>query len=88
MLSCDALNFSMGKGDLIKYGVNNYFDEFILDITLWGIDLNKIDPADGKTALDYVKDELAKKKGTSLENNLRDYYQLLRDAGAKHRHEL
>ena len=55
------------------------------DVTEWGVDLNKIDPADGKTVLDYVKEELEKKKGTALESNLKDYYKLMKDAGAKHR---
>jgi len=88
MLECDAGNFNLGKGDLIKYGVANYFDEFIFDVTTWGINLNKIDPADGKTVLDYVKEEMVKKKGTPLETTLKSYYFGLKEAGAKHKKDL
>ena len=88
MLFCDTFGFNVVKGDLIKYGVDNYFDEFVGDVTLWGVDLNKIDPADGKTVLDYVKEEMEKKKGTALEYKLKYYYAILKESGAKHRKDL
>ena len=88
MLQCEAFGFNLGRGDLIKYGVSNYFDEFVGDVTLWGVDLNKIDPADGKTVLDYVKEEMEKKKGTALEYTLKYYYAILKESGAKHRKDL
>jgi hypothetical protein len=63
--------------------------EFVNDVVRrWKVDLNHVDPADGKTALDYIEVELAKAGDSSNAPILRRYYDLFRKHGAKHRREL
>ena len=87
-LICNNTSFDVSNGNLIKFAVNVKFDEFILDIAAWGVELNKVDSTDGRTVLDYVSDSIRDNRGLPVERNLRHYYDVLRKAGAKHRSEL
>jgi len=87
-LICNNTQFEVGNGNIIKFAVDKSFDTFIFDIIDWKVDLNKVDDTDGRTALDYVKYQMERAKGTSLERKLQFYYSSLRSAGAKHRSEL
>jgi len=87
-LLCTDSYFEVPRGNIIKYGVSMNFDRFLRDITRWGVDLNMVDESDGRTALDYVRDMIAKHKGNTHEAKLQMYYNQLRKAGAKHRSEL
>lgn len=49
---------------------------------------DKIDEADGTTVLDYTRKEIVRNKGNANESILREYYDVLRKAGAKHKTEL
>ena len=73
---------------IIKYAVSNRFDDFLVDVVKWEVHLNKIDNGDGKTVLDFTQDAIISLKGTPLEPILKTYYQLFKEAGAKHRVEL
>ena len=88
LLVCDNLQFDVSSGSIIKYAVSTLFDEFVYDLVAWKVPLNKIDHSDNKTALDYVKAQIERNKGNAIEQKLKNYYKLLRDAGAKHKSEL
>lgn len=87
-LICNNLQFDVSNGSVIKYAVAKLIDPFIRDVIRWQVDLNKVDQTDNRTVLDYVQFHAERGKGGPLEPKLRSYYNLLRQAGAKHRHEL
>ena len=87
-LVCDSLSFTVQKGNIIKFAVDRRFDEFLADVVDWQIDLNRIDPGDNRTVLDFIKHEEQRFKGTVIEAKMKTYYRRLRQAGAKHRSEL
>lgn len=87
-LTCQDAAFEVTGGNIIKYAASMNFDRFIRDVSRWGIDLNQIDSADGRTTLDYLRDMVRKYEGTGMEAKLQMYYDQLRRAGAKHRSEL
>lgn len=87
-LICDVPSFTAPKGNLIKYAIQRRFEDFIDDVIDWGVDLNRIDPLDKRTVLDYVDYELERKKGSAVESELKRYKENLRKAGAKYAREL
>ena len=87
-LTCNDTTFDVIKGSIIKYAVAKLDDKFIDDVIKWKIDLNKVDEFDEKTVLDYVKDNIERVKGSSLERRYNSYYRWLKNAGAKHKSEL
>jgi hypothetical protein len=87
-LFCDSTQFGVIHGSLLKFGAVSKNDRFIIDIVDWKVPLNKVDRTDGRTLLDYVRDEMKRNKGNALEPILQGYYDELREAGAKHRSEL
>src|SRR5690606_6564826 len=88
-LQCDNSEFNDMKGSVLKYAAYSLFTDFVVDASeVWQVDLNRIDAADGRTVLDYVRDELRMKEGSSVGNKLEYYYDTLREAGARHREEL
>lgn len=89
ILFCDALDFNVPKGSIIKLAVARRFENFIDDVTeTWNVDLNKIDRSDNMTVLDYVRKELEMRNGTPHEPVLKRYYKKFRSYGAKHKDEL
>jgi hypothetical protein len=72
----------------VKWAVSYKFYDFINDIIKWGINLNRVDEADGRTALDYALFHIQRNKGNAMEPVYQDIYDTLRKAGAKHRREL
>lgn len=87
-LTCNNTRFDVIGGSVIKYAVNMKFDEFILDMAEWNVDLNKVDKFDGRTVLDYVEYQIERMKGTPSETILLNYRRILSDAGAKRSSEL
>lgn len=87
-LICDSPLFNSPQGSVIKYAVSRKFEPFLEDVVQWGVNLNRIDPIDQQTVLDYVKNEMVRVKGTSMEVKMKAYYQILRNGGAKHKAEL
>lgn len=87
-LICNNLQFDIPNGSVIKYAASRGIDPFIRDVIRWQIDLNKVDKTDNRTILDYVQVHGERAKGGALERRYRHYYEILRQAGAKHRHEL
>lgn len=84
-LSCQQLGFSIRGGNVAKLAFERSSNHVINDfIRRWDLDLNFIDPADGKSVLDYVEGELEKSGGTSAEPVWRRYRDLLVRSGAMH----
>jgi hypothetical protein len=87
-LICNNLQFDVTNGSLIKYAVSMKFEEFLLDMVHWGINLNRVDSSDRRTVLDYVRDHIERNRGSASEVVLPRYYETLRRGGAKHAAEL
>ena len=88
-LICNNTSFDVPNGNVIKLAVSLQFDEFLIDMAKWDVNLNKVDPTDGRTVLDYIQYQLKLNQGSkAITNSLEDYYQSLRSAGAKHKSEL
>lgn len=87
-LVCNNLQFDVANGSVIKYAASRGIDPFIRDVIRWQVNLNKVDKTDKRTVLDYVQAHADRAKGMETEKTLRRYYDMLRKAGAKHRHEL
>lgn len=88
LLICNNTQFEVINGNIIKFAIDKSFDTFIFDLIDWKVDFNKVDETDGRTVLDYVKYQMERAEGTSLEVRLNFYYKSLKSAGAKHRSEL
>lgn len=87
-LICNNLQFDIANGNIIKYAASRSIDPFIRDVVKWKVNLNKVDQTDGRTPLDYIKFHMERAKGGALEKKLQQYYEILRQAGAKHKTEL
>lgn len=87
-LVCNNLQFDVQNGSIIKYAVSSNFDAFINDVVNWKVNLNKVDETDQRTVLDYIKYQIEKTKGSETAKKLKNYYDQLRKAGAKHKSEL
>lgn len=88
-LVCDSTGFNVPKGNILKMAAHTLFSQFLDKAVYdWKVPLNKVDPSDGRTTLDYIKDEIIKNKGQPNEKPLQSYYDLLRRNGAKHKSEL
>lgn len=87
-LVCTNTQFDVPRGHLLKYGVASAFDDFLDDVVKWGVNLNKVDESDNRTVLDYIQFHMQKSAGGALEKKYQGYYDKLRAAGARHRHEL
>jgi hypothetical protein len=88
-LNCSQLGYSIRNGHILKLAVERNSKDFVNDaVRKWKLDLNHVDPADGRTVLDYIAEERAKARGTSLDLILQRYDDLFRKNGAKRRSEL
>lgn len=88
MLKCKSTQFDLTDGSIMKYAVNMKFEEFLIDMVNWKINLNTVDAVDNGTVLDYIKMQIERNKGNSSEPYLKSYYEMLKKAGAKHKSEL
>lgn len=87
-LNCNSTQFDVMNGNILKFAATTLFDDFILDAIEWKVNLNKIDEFDGRTILDYLQHHMNMKKGSHTEKYYKNYYKILREAGAKHKSEL
>ena len=88
-LLCDTLEFNVPNGSVFKYAINGKITSFIDEAIYAKFDLNFVDKADGRTILDYTRDEIKKHSDTSpIKKVLQGYYDKLKAAGAKHKFEL
>ena len=86
---CSSTNFSVPNGDLLKYAIETRSFGLVENaMAAWHLDLNRIDPADCRTLLDFVTLKLGQNRGTHLEPVLTGYVARLRQAGAKNASEI
>jgi tetratricopeptide (TPR) repeat protein len=85
---CNNTKFDVSNGNVIKFAVNLKFDEFLIDMVHWNVGFNKVDEMDGRTVLDYIADKIKSNDGLASEPVLRRYYDMVRQAGGRHKSEL
>ena len=88
LFACASTQFDVTYGSIIKYAINMKFEEFLIDMVQWKVNLNKVDDADNMTIMDYLQLQLEREKGLPSEPYLKSYYAMFKKAGAKHRVEL
>lgn len=83
---------SIHNGNVTKYAMDNQFSTFVVySIKKYELDMNFIDPRDGKTLLDFVEEQLEMWKKTSFTSKTNEYqrvYDLLIKTGAKRAKDL
>lgn len=87
-LVCNSLQFDVVNGNIIKFALSQNFDSFIDDVSRWRVNLNRVDPDDGKTVLDYIRSKIENSPERQATLLYRHYYEKLRKAGGKHNSEL
>lgn len=87
-MKCNSTIVDIGNASYLKYAVATKFDEFLEDAVEWGVDLNYVDGSDNRTVLDYVQFHRDRHQGNQIGRKMAYYYELLREAGAKHKSEL
>lgn len=96
-LVCNSPRFDVQNGSMLKYAVSSRDEDFLFDAAcVWKVDLNRIDPSDGRTVLDYAFDEYLRNEDKAIGRKIKGYYDFLRfgcDGGrkrilARHRDEL
>ncbi|MGV4413338.1 MULTISPECIES: hypothetical protein [unclassified Chryseobacterium] len=85
-LICDTMAFEIRGGSILKAASISANKIFYNTILKWGVNLNRIDTVDGRTVLDYFRDEMAKNP-PNIEF-YRAYYNVLKEHGAKHAAEI
>lgn len=85
-LVCDTMAFEIRGGSILKAASISANKNFYNTVLKWKVNLNRIDPADGRTVLDYIRDEM--NKNPPNVEFYRAYYSVLKEHGAKHRSEL
>ena len=86
---CSGTSFHVMRGSILILAVYRSFTEFLDKAVYdWKVPLNTVDESDRRKTLDYIKDELERSRGQVNEKALKDYYDLLRRNGAKHKAEL
>lgn len=86
---CTVPGFDLDSGNVLKMAVRRRSFELLnLVLEEWHLDVNIVDPVDGRTFLDYLEAEIGLNTGQEIEPTLREYYELFREAGARHCREL
>ncbi len=91
---CDDAGFLVPQGNILKYAVNQEFEYFVDGVVEeFGLDINLKDPADEKTLLDFVLDEVKRyKKNPEYQEKVKElekiYNHLKFDLYALHASEL
>lgn len=89
MLVCANTSFDTVHGNIIKFATAIHQNAFFDDVLRWGVNLNRVDPVDDMTVLDYVQDQIRiYRLEPGIVRKLNFYYSELRKAGAKHKLEL
>ncbi len=65
--ACDGLGFNVPNGNILKMAINYNFDDFIYLLgDNYNVDFMFKDPADGKTFVQYLNEEIAKTSKNGL----------------------
>ena len=64
--ACDSLEFNVPNGNVLKFTLNFNFADFIYTMgNCYNVDFTFVDPADGKTLLEYLDKEIS---NTNMKN--------------------
>lgn len=89
---CIQDDFVLALGNILKYAAQHNFEEFFYTIKKYELDLNFLNPRDGKILLDFIKIEHDRVKeadpGYDRTKSLQDLYKRLRSYGALHKNEI
>ena len=88
LFDVSSVQFDVLNGSLLKYASIRSNDSFVQFAAEHQLGLTRIDESDGRTVLDYLEYHIDRAKGTAMAETWKEYYKLLRNAGAKHRREL
>lgn len=88
-LVCNNVMFEVKNGSVLKFAAAIGTYDFLDDaIRKWKVNLNRVDPVDNRTLLDYIEVLQARHKGNPEEARLNAYHKRLVTAGAKRKAEL
>lgn len=89
-LVCTQGNFEVDKGSILKYAISLPNWRFLSKaVEKWKVNLNKVDPSDNRTPLDYIEWQMKiAENNPETMTGLKRAYEQLRKFGAKHRREL
>ena len=86
--------FTASEDNIAKFSAESGFTTFLTEaVKRYNLDMNFIDPGDGKTVLDFIKEQETYVRSTpridtAKADEYQRIYQLLKSKGAKHRREL
>ena len=86
-LVCDSLFFPVTGGNIIKATIYKGNKDFMKLIFEWKVNLNRVD-VDGRTALDYVDDQIKRETTPAAISMLKYFKRHLEHYGAKRKSEL
>ena len=86
------LGVTVPDGNILKFSMDTGFSSFlVMAVKKYKLDVNFIDPADGKTIMDFLKERLNNYKSANYPEKCAEYkriYKLYKEYGAKHASEL
>ena len=88
---CEGQSF-ITDGNILKFSIYTGFDFFIDGVVKdFGLNINLIDPADGKSLMDFLSDQRESYRGSVYPAKFAEYdrlYKLFESKGAKHAKDL
>lgn len=79
--TCDSLTFNIPNGNILKYSISKNTTVFLETLVLnYDLDINFIDPVDGRNLLDYIIDEIEKMKITGVSKSSIGVFEKYRDS--------
>ena len=90
---CYNTSSAANEKNILKFSIDSGFTVFISEFAHYNLDANFKDPADGKTVLDFLKDQINSIRNSPPVNydKIKEYnrlYDLLANKGAKHSKDL
>ena len=86
---CSSNDVDVSGGSILKYSISSRSFSFLNTAPQrWQLNLNYVDSVDGRTVLDYLQGEIRRSEGSNTAVELQEYFDSLRQLGAKFRSEL
>ena len=86
---CSSNDFDVSSGSILKYAISARSFSFLNTASQrWQLNLNYVDSVDGRTMLDYLQEEIRRTSGSNSAIELQEYFDSLRQVGAKFSAEL
>jgi hypothetical protein len=79
--TCNSLVFRVQDGNILKFSVVQSFPDFTETLVMnYKIDINFIDPADGKNLLDFINDEIYSLEKAGISQQSIEVYRVYRNS--------